>query len=368
MANKSAQIAASKTSALLERVAKVPLESAAGTVPQGGLIGRNAAGYFVNADDTAKLREIGLNIGVTQLVNSANADGTQETTIERGVVVAMKIATLTSLANARLFLGAPVFALYNDEVSLSPGTYANQVGKIIGINSVTEVMVYVEPEESVFEGRKVGSSTTPETWTGADEWEEILVAANIAALTKPLIRTKVSTSIDMTSGLLSAHYISATAGDGLDAAHIRALWVGAGMKGSAGVALATTDTGVPHCCAYMKMEDDYATNGQAVGGPTWTGAVANLVLAAQLSSSPTGHFCAIELDCQSAVNGTPNAWDSIFHVLTGGQNGSIANVFQFDGTATCVVVGSGTYSTADGYLIIKVGANTYRMPFFTAVD
>jgi 3D (Asp-Asp-Asp) domain-containing protein len=32
------------------------------------------------------------------------------------------------------------------------------------------------------------------------------------------------------------------------------------------------------------------------------------------------------------------------------------------------VVGAGTYSTADGYLVIKVGANTYRIPFFTAVD
>jgi len=37
-------------------------------------------------------------------------------------------------------------------------------------------------------------------------------------------------------------------------------------------------------------------------------------------------------------------------------------------TLDCATVGAGTYSTADGYFTIKVGANTYRMPFFTAVD
>ena len=32
------------------------------------------------------------------------------------------------------------------------------------------------------------------------------------------------------------------------------------------------------------------------------------------------------------------------------------------------VVGAGTYSTADGYFIVRVAGSTYRMPFFTAVD
>jgi hypothetical protein len=34
----------------------------------------------------------------------------------------------------------------------------------------------------------------------------------------------------------------------------------------------------------------------------------------------------------------------------------------------CAVVSNGTYSTAEGYLVIKVGASTYRVPFFTGVD
>jgi hypothetical protein len=37
-------------------------------------------------------------------------------------------------------------------------------------------------------------------------------------------------------------------------------------------------------------------------------------------------------------------------------------------TSGHVVVGAGTYSTSDGYFLVKVGSNTYRMPFFTAVD
>lgn len=145
MSNASTQVAASKPSALLERVAEVSLAAAAGTVPQGALIGRNSAGYFVNADNTASLTEIGLNLSVTQKVNSADADGTYKAKIERGIVVPLKIATLTTDAAARAQYGKPVYALYNDEVTLQrgTGTYENFVGTIVGHNSVTEVLVFI---------------------------------------------------------------------------------------------------------------------------------------------------------------------------------------------------------------------------------
>jgi hypothetical protein len=38
------------------------------------------------------------------------------------------------------------------------------------------------------------------------------------------------------------------------------------------------------------------------------------------------------------------------------------------GTNGWVVVGAGTYSTADGYMLVRVAGSTYRVPFFTAVD
>jgi hypothetical protein len=212
-------------------------------------------------------------------------------------------------------------------------------------------------------GRKIGSAAAPEAWNGLDEWEEILLASSLATVAKPGRRIKISTSVDMTAGQLTAEYISATAGDGLDAAGIRALWVGAGMKGSAGVALATA--AVPHCAAYMKIEDDYATGGQAVGGPTWTGAVASLVLAAQLSSNPTGAFDAILFDCQSAVNGTPAPWDAVFHFLAGGQNASIVNLFQFDADGGMLSDARDALSQVEGTLRIKTPAGTRYIQLYS---
>jgi pimeloyl-ACP methyl ester carboxylesterase len=56
VAKVSVHVTASKPVANFERVKKEqPLAAAAGTVPLGGIVGRNAAGYFVNADDTAAL-------------------------------------------------------------------------------------------------------------------------------------------------------------------------------------------------------------------------------------------------------------------------------------------------------------------------
>jgi hypothetical protein len=49
-------------------------------------------------------------------------------------------------------------------------------------------------------------------------------------------------------------------------------------------------------------------------------------------------------------------------------SGNYTNVLELAATNDAAVVGAGTYTTADGYLVIKVGANTYRVPFFTAAD
>lgn len=369
MANATTQVAASKPSCPSERITEHGLDSAAGTVPQGVLVGRNAAGYFVNAGDSVSLTEIGLNTSPSVTVNANRGHEFYKVAVERGIVVPMTIATLSTLAAARALLGAPLFAAYNNEVTLSPGTYANFVGFLAGVVSVTEVEVYIPlyPEGSESSvGRKVGSYTTPKADPGTDEWEEIHVATATATLDKPMMRFRRSNSVNMTAGSLTSVHIQAYSGSGLNVASLQGARIEAGMKGATGVALATG--AIPHCACQMKIEDDYATNGQAVGGPTWTGAVAVLSLQAQLSSSPTGAFDAIFIDCQAAVNGTPNAFDSIIHVRSGGQNGAIANLIQFDAASTCCVVAGGTYSTADGYFLVKVGANTYRVPFFTAVD
>lgn len=43
-------------------------------------------------------------------------------------------------------------------------------------------------------------------------------------------------------------------------------------------------------------------------------------------------------------------------------------LLKAEATNGFVVVGAGTYSTSDGYFLVRVGASTYRVPFFTAVD
>lgn len=214
-------------------------------------------------------------------------------------------------------------------------------------------------------GHRQGSFSNPESWGAADEWEEIHLTSALATSSKPGFRRRVTNSQDQTSGALVCSHNQAYAASGLDVAELGALLVEAGMKGSAGVLLDSTNGGY---AARMKFEDDYATGGQAVGGPTYTGKVGVLCLQAQISANPTGHFHAIEVDCQQAAAGTPTPFDSILYVPTGGQNGSIVNLIEFAAASACAVVSAGTYSTADGYFVVKVAGSTYRVPFFSAVD
>ena len=77
------------------------------------------------------------------------------------------------------------------------------------------------------------------------------------------------------------------------------------------------------------------------------------------------------------VYGNVTGLDSCLHMTNGGTGtdsmikmtvGGAVNVLEFAAAGDSVVIGGGTYSTADGYFVIKVGGDTYRVPFFTAVD
>lgn len=77
------------------------------------------------------------------------------------------------------------------------------------------------------------------------------------------------------------------------------------------------------------------------------------------------------------VYGNVTGMDSLLNLSNGGTStdsmikmttGSAVNVFEFAATSDSVVVTGGTYSTADGYLVMKVGSSTYRIPFFSGVD
>ncbi len=240
------------------------------------------------------------------------------------------------------------------------------MGTAFGKAAATDTHVYVMLNKlGQKAGRKIGSFSNPESWNGLDEFEELHITSALATSAKPAFRRRVTNSQDQTAGQLICQHVQAYAGSGLDVAEMGGLLVEAGMKGSAGVLLASTEGGY---AARMKFEDDYATGGQVVGAPTYTGKVGVLVLQAQLSANPTGHFHAIEVDCQQAGAGTPTPFDSILYVPTGGQNGSIVNLIEFAAASACAVVSAGTYSTADGYFVVKIAGSTYRVPFFAAVD
>lgn len=144
-----------------------PLDAAAGYIPNGTLAGRDSTGQYVKADDTQVLTEIGVVVSPTLKPDSTDADGTLKSDIQTGVLAKFAIATLTSDALARAAHGRKVYALYNNEVSLSPGTYRNFVGYIHSHNSVTEVVVHVvghgDPEElyaNVADSAEVENTTT----------------------------------------------------------------------------------------------------------------------------------------------------------------------------------------------------------------
>lgn len=165
------QIAAAKPSSPVERVQECPLSSAAGTVPQGALVGRNSAGYFVNATDTVALTEVGVNTSPSVVVNAALGHAFYKIAVERNVIVPFKIATLSTDAGARAVYGRGVSALYNNEVQLGAGSYSNWVGKIVGHNSVTEVLVEVKqrdmPASTARCAANVANSDTLTNWTTA---------------------------------------------------------------------------------------------------------------------------------------------------------------------------------------------------------
>lgn len=77
------------------------------------------------------------------------------------------------------------------------------------------------------------------------------------------------------------------------------------------------------------------------------------------------------------VYGNVTGMDSLLNLSNGGTStdslikmtaGTATNVLEFTAAANCVVEDTGTYSTADAYMIIKVGNNTYRCPLFSGVD
>lgn len=83
--------------------------------------------------------------------------------------------------------------------------------------------------------------------------------------------------------------------------------------------------------------------------------------------TPGGTLAALQLDSNISTGWTPGLNDAFVRISNSGA-GEVPYIFNIEAASTATVVGAGTYSTADGYIRIRVAGSTYRIPFFAAVD
>jgi len=362
MGNATAQVSAFRLSEVLNRKEQGELDAAAGTIYNGVILGRDSSGYFTGADDTQALTECGMHIGQRQKVDADAADGYHEAEIIRGCIAKIKIATLSTDAAARAAYGRAVFAKYTDEVSLSPGTYGNFLGWIVGhtAGTYTEVYVYIPPMTSAkLSLPKCGSFTTPFDFND-DEPIEVHGAHDNVSSSKALMRIRLSTTQTKTGGEMKAVHAQAYVGAAGQGHNVYGLLAEAGLK--AGATNASSTYGL--AAARFKVEDAQATDGTSAAS-VWTGKVATLVVEAQVSSAVTGRFDGIYFNCQSAGAGTPTAWDAVFAFQSGGQNQSITDLFYFPSVGGFLSADTGNTGDASTHkLQVHIGGTAAYIALF----
>lgn len=160
------------------------IEMAGGTALtyyQGGFIGRNSAGYGVKMDDTASLRFLGLfQQGARGSILSTDSSGDVKFDVLQPPLFEATISDSVSRTN----IGWPVFAKYDDEVSILNGTYGNFMGYIREI--VSSTVVLVEGWYDKAPPRYLGSRTLAATGTqtlGIADLNKTIIVPNTATLT-----------------------------------------------------------------------------------------------------------------------------------------------------------------------------------------
>lgn len=201
--------------------------------------------------------------------------------------------------------------------------------------------------------------STPATF-GSNELVEWHGRLNSATAGSPLLRCRASApaSTAMTTGAVISGQFQAYGTDTNNIAVLNAVQGHCGIKAASTIIADLSP--LPNMTAgWFKIED--------LGFDlTLTGDAAALCLGIQFNSGTTltGTADWIVLNKEGSLTDPADAFVRVYD----GTGGGWAN-FLFDCPAsTPAVVAGGTYSTAEGYFLVKVGANTYRMPFYTAVD
>lgn len=103
----------------------------------GCMMGVAATGYAQKLDDTAKLTFIGINAETTDIIGeSTDSSGDRKINVDRPGLFQMTISSA-----AITDVGKKVYALYDNEVSYSDGTYGNYVGRVFSYIDSTTVLV-----------------------------------------------------------------------------------------------------------------------------------------------------------------------------------------------------------------------------------
>lgn len=206
----------------------------------------------------------------------------------------------------------------------------------------------------------IGTGISTPVVFGTNELVEWHGRGNSATSSAPLLRCRMSApaSTNVTTGAAVAGQFQAYGTDTSDVADLHAVEGHVGIKAACTV-ISRAGSMPEMMGGWFKLED--------LGFDlTLTGSAAALALGMQWNAGTTltgvvdWIFCAKE----GGLSDPADAWCRVVDTAAGGW----AN-FLFDVPAsTPAVVAGGNYSSAEGYFIVKVGANTYRMPFYTGTD
>ncbi len=83
--------------------------------------------------------------------------------------------------------------------------------------------------------------------------------------------------------------------------------------------------------------------------------------------TPGGTLAALQLDSNCVTGWVAGANDAFIRVTQSGA-GTLDNFINFEEEDHCVDGTNGTYSTADGFIKIRVAGNAMRIPYFAGTD
>jgi hypothetical protein len=110
--------------------------------------------------------------------------------------------------------------------------------------------------------------------------------------------------------------------------------------------------------------------GRVASGKTVSGAL-NAIRAtlevAGTTPTPGGTLAALQLDSNCSTGWTASANDAFIRVTQSGA-GTLDNFINFEEEDHCLDGTNGTYSTADGYIKIRVAGSAMRIPYFAGTD